>query len=75
MLRQFNTFTQWINKAPSWIGGKNVVCIDTKGRFCWTGKEFMRARDEDTFPVRWFREGITPEELSKHMEQNPAATT
>ena len=33
-----------------------AVCIDTKGRRCNVGKDFMRARDEGTFPVRYFWE-------------------
>lgn len=30
-----------------------AICFDSKGRLCYQGSDFMRARDEDTFPVRW----------------------
>ena len=29
------------------------ICFDTKGRICRIGRDFMRARDEDAFPIRW----------------------
>lgn len=30
-----------------------AICFDTLGRICRQGSDFMRARDEGTFPVRW----------------------
>lgn len=55
---QFDTFATWVNKATSWIGGTNPLCVDTKDRVCRCGADFMRARDEGAFPVRfWFGEG------------------
>jgi hypothetical protein len=59
---QFDTFNDWVNHAaraltdtpegrPEWVP---FVCIDAKGRRCWQGKQFMRARDEDAFPIRYF---------------------
>jgi hypothetical protein len=50
---QFTTFETWVNKASSWID-KDAVCIDAKGRRCLIGRDFMRARDEGAFPVRFF---------------------
>lgn len=50
---QFTTFDTWVNKASSWID-RNAVCVDAKGRRCLNGGDFMRARDEDAFPVRFF---------------------
>jgi hypothetical protein len=50
---QFTTFDTWVNKAAGWIDGR-AVCIDAKGRRCFNGGDFMRARDEDAFPVRFF---------------------
>lgn len=35
---------------PDWY---RASCFDAKGRPCLSGREFMRARDEDAFPVRW----------------------
>lgn len=60
---QFDSYEQWVNKARSWLGGissggvrykdvEHVVCVDARGRLCSIGRDFMRARDEGTFPVR-----------------------
>lgn len=57
----FETFQTWVNKASSWLtrhpryDGKKfrAICVDAKGRRCQIGADFMRARDEDAFPVRW----------------------
>ena len=55
---QFACFQTWVNKATSWIGGTNPLCADAKGRICRNGGDFMRARDEGAFPVRyWHGEG------------------
>lgn len=60
--QQFTNFDEWCDKAPSWLtrhplytegGNFHAVCFDTKGRLCRIGGDFMRARDENTFPVRW----------------------
>lgn len=59
--QRFDTFTEWVNKASSWLtrhpeyDGKSfrAICFDDKGRLCQIGRDFMRARDEDAFPVRW----------------------
>jgi hypothetical protein len=47
----FETFTQWVNKAATRIAGTGAECIDARGRVCRIGRDFMRARDEDAFPV------------------------
>ena len=52
----FHSFEQWVNKAQSWfprlgISNAHYVCIDEKGRICNIGLHFMRARDEDAFPI------------------------
>lgn len=55
---EFGCFQTWVCKATSWIGGTNPLCADAKGRICRNGGDFMIARDEDAFPVRyWFGEG------------------
>ena len=59
--QQFDSFVQWVNKASSWLtrhpsyDGKKfrALCFDAKGRRCQIGADFMRARDEDAFPIRW----------------------
>ena len=55
---EFWCFTTWVNKATSWIGGMNALCLDAKDRRCRNGADMMRARDESAFPVRfWYGEG------------------
>lgn len=51
---EFKTFTSWVNHAASWIGWTGAKCFDAKDRPCRIGGDFMRARDEDSFPVRWY---------------------
>lgn len=65
---QFDTFGQWVAWASSWLTGRTgsvgeplpAICVDAKGRRCHVGKDFMRARDEDAFPVRFFWECKAP---------------
>ncbi len=60
---EFTSYQQWVNKAASWLGGKRSdgarhsprfegVCVDARGRVCANGGDFMRARDDGSFPVR-----------------------
>lgn len=59
--QRFDSFEQWVNKASSWLTRHpdyndpyfRAYCFDAKGRQCLIGKDFMRARDEDAFPIRW----------------------
>lgn len=30
-----------------------AICFDAKGRLCRSGADFIRARDDGAFPVRW----------------------
>jgi len=55
-LFRFSDFDDWVNNAPErYVNGgippKYTVALDTGGRTCLSGKEFMTARDEGTFPV------------------------
>jgi len=64
---EFTSFDQWVNKAKSWIGGTGAACFDAHGRACEYGAHFMRARDEETFPVSYYgrwkdRAGADPSE-------------
>ena len=72
---EFACFQTWVNKATSWIGGQNPLCVDAKDRICRNGGDFMRARDEGAFPVRfWFGEGgMDADELAKSKRQHRAA--
>ena len=56
-LFSFSCFHQWVNKTHSWYrqhdaNSNNSLAIDAKGRVCMRGKDFMRARDEESFPVK-----------------------
>lgn len=55
-LFQFQTYQQWVNKAshsfrrsgvPTW----EILCVDTKGRACLIGSDFMRADRDNAYPV------------------------
>lgn len=49
VFRQFTSFDHWVNKARTWVNGG--ICLDRTGRRLQIGGDFMRARDENTFPV------------------------
>ena len=56
----FSDFENWCDTAKkkfegAGLRGRNVICIDTRGRVCHSGREFMRARDDRSFPVRVFK--------------------
>lgn len=77
-LFEFQTFTDWLNTAKqkfehAAVRGNRVVAIDQKGRLCGWGEHFMKARDENAFPVQVFllRADMT---LSKrHAQPQPAS--
>lgn len=55
----FASFEQWVNKASGWfrsyrVRSEDVICVDSAGRICRVGKQFMRARDDGSFPIRVF---------------------
>lgn len=56
----FTSFNDWVNNAQykfaaAGVRSPDVLCVDSAGRIMEKGAEFMRARDEDTFPVRVFK--------------------
>ncbi len=51
---QFDSFQQWVNHAASWIGWGGYKCFDAKGRPCRRGADFMLAREEKQFPVKFY---------------------
>lgn len=62
---KFANFNDWCNFATARLTGTydtlkggelKAICIDALGRRCTMGAHFMRARDEDAFPVRYFWE-------------------
>jgi hypothetical protein len=57
-LFKFESHPQWVNKAASWFRGykgDDCICIDKAGRICRIGKQFARARDENTFPITVYK--------------------
>jgi hypothetical protein len=61
----FKSFADWVNTAPRVLANRTcdsstctmpvaAICVDTEGRRCYQGGDFMRARDEDAFPVVYF---------------------
>lgn len=59
-LFQFTSFNDWVNNAmgkflDAGVEGRDVICVDGKGRVVKKGAEFQRARDENAFPVRVYR--------------------
>lgn len=57
---EFTSFDDWVSFATKRldVGPHHppAICVDALGRRCWIGGHFMRARDEGTFPVRYFFE-------------------
>lgn len=62
---QFNDFDDWVRSARRKLADMTcetsgstmpvpAMCVDTKGRRCYQGGDFARARDEGCFPVRYF---------------------
>lgn len=53
----FTSFENWVNTASKKFRMHGLynqygyVAVDAAGRVCQTGREFMRARDEGTFPI------------------------
>lgn len=65
-LFEFRSFEHWVAKASGWFRSYRVrsddcIGIDTAGRICPTGKQYMRARDEGTFPIRVYRAVVETE--------------
>lgn len=66
LLFSFRSFDHWCDKARSLfeayeISGKDVLCLDSKGRVCSYGKQFMTARDEGSFPINVYAIECTTE--------------
>jgi len=59
-LFSFSDFENWCDTAKwkfesSRLSGHDAICVDARGRLCFRGKDFMRARDDGSFPVRVFK--------------------
>lgn len=73
--QQFDSFHEWVNKGRSWLTRRyssgdpyyRAVCFDAKGRLVECGRDFMRARDEGAFPVRW----LWPDQIAEAGNDHP----
>jgi hypothetical protein len=69
-LFRFTDYEDWVNRAPGMFkkhraSSLDTICVDAKGRLCMKGKEFMRAKKENTYPIIVYRfedeeEGTVP---------------
>ena len=56
----FPDFNNWCDTAKhkfriAGLKDYEVLCVDDRGRACISGKEFMRARDDGSFPVNAYK--------------------
>jgi hypothetical protein len=63
LLFHFDDFQNWVNSARRKFekcrvvgirDREEIVCLDSAGRICRSGREFQRARDEGAFPVNCY---------------------
>ena len=72
---EFTSKQQWINKATSWIGGMNALCVDAKGRRCLIGLHFDEAEKDNAYPIRfWYGYGGQTKAQQQKSKRNAKAT-
>ena len=76
-LFQFATFSGWVNHAQrAWraegVRSDDTLCLDTDGRVCRIGRDFMTARDEGKFPVRVY---LMRDDLPQYADRRTPPTT
>jgi hypothetical protein len=72
--QMFINFDQWVCMASSWLTRHpqydktefRAICFDSRGRICACGKDFMRARDENAFPVMW----VWPDQVAEFLARS-----
>jgi len=71
LICEFSNFNSWVNHASSWLGRlpkyTQYICVDTNGNICDIGEDFMKARDNNRFPVKAYR-------LVRSVEDNEVIT-
>ena len=55
-LFRWNSFEVWCNHAKRdfrshGVRGENCICVDQLGYICTRGKQFMEAKERNSFPV------------------------
>lgn len=58
-LFQFDDYENWCDTAKRKFKKANkhsndVICLDTQNRICGWGEHFMKARDENAFPIKCY---------------------
>lgn len=62
---RFESEQHWVCKAQSWFSNSGVrrghyICVDSLGRVCEKGSEFIRATREGTYPITVYElEGLS----------------
>jgi hypothetical protein len=56
---EFTSYINWVNKAQSWystcgVPARRLLTVDSLGRVCTQGSDFIRADREQAFPIRVF---------------------
>ncbi len=75
---EFRDFNDWVSFAGKRLTGcygefgqeVTAICVDAIGRRCSIGGDFMRARDEGTFPVRYFWQCELPVDVTAVAGEN-----
>ncbi len=62
-LFSFENFDDWCDTAKrkfkkAKVSSHQVICVDASNRICVSGFEFMRARDEQAYPVRAYEVAV-----------------
>ena len=62
-LFRFTDMNDWIESAQkkfrsTGVTADDVLCIDTMGRVCDCGKQFKRALEENTYPIRCYEKTL-----------------
>lgn len=58
-LFQFDDYENWCDTAKrkfkkAKVHTNDVICLDTQNRICGWGEHFMKARDENAFPIKCY---------------------
>ena len=61
--REFETYDEWARFGPQ-PPYRSATFLDGQGRRCITQQDFDRAREDGTFPVRYYRTS----EIGKHRD-------
>lgn len=56
----FSSMGDWANQGQRiWrfheLRGDDAICVDRKGRVCRSGRDFVRAQQDDAYPINVYR--------------------